>query len=70
MMLMRLLPSASARPAASPPRPLGAAEGKAKGASDAEALMKASRPRVRLNTRQRAALKQWIALREGTGKLE
>ncbi|PSC71447.1 dual specificity phosphatase domain [Micractinium conductrix] len=46
------------------------AEGKAKGASDAEALMKASRPRVRLNTRQRAALKQWIALREGTGKLE
>ncbi|EFN58779.1 hypothetical protein CHLNCDRAFT_56882 [Chlorella variabilis] len=41
------------------------AEGVAKGAADAEAVMKAERPRVRLNRRQRAALKQWVAEREG-----
>lgn len=56
-----------------PPRPAehllspccDAAEGVAKGAADAEAVMKAERPRVRLNRRQRAALKQWVAEREG-----
>lgn len=31
--------------------------------------MKAERPRVRLNTRQRAALKQWVVARE-SGKLK
>lgn len=46
-----------------------AAEGLAKGAGDSEALMKAERPRVRLNTRQRAALKQWLVARE-SGKLK
>lgn len=42
-----------------------AAEGLAKGPAEAEALMKAERPRVRLNKRQKAALKQWAAAREG-----
>lgn len=37
------------------------AEGLAKGAQEAEAMMKAERPRVRLNTRQRDALQQWVA---------
>lgn len=41
------------------------AEGLAKGPAEAEALMKAERPRVRLNKRQKAALKQWAAAREG-----
>lgn len=42
-----------------------AADGHASGPADAEALMKAERPRVRLNTRQRAALKRWAAARGG-----
>lgn len=43
------------------------AEGHAATAEEAEALMKAKRPRVRLNPRQKLALKQWIA---GRGKLQ
>jgi len=49
---------------------LPAADGHAKGASEAEALMKAQRPRVRLNRRQKAALKQWIVLHHEGGKRE
>ena len=40
------------------------AEGQARGVDDAEGLLKAQRPRVRLNARQRAALKQWLVERE------
>lgn len=40
------------------------AEGLAEGAADAEALMKAQRPRVRLNRRQKAALKAWASMRK------
>lgn len=45
-----------------------AAEGRAQGASEAEALMKAERPRVRLNRRQQAALHAWLALRQEGAK--
>ena len=51
-------------PRCPPPIDWPAAEGQAKGPADAEALMKAQRPRVRLNRRQKAALKQWVAMRE------
>lgn len=47
-----------------------AAEGRAQGASEAEALMKAERPRVRLNKRQKAALLAWLALRQEGAKQE
>lgn len=40
------------------------AEGLAESAADAEALMKARRPRVRLNRRQKAALKAWVGIRK------
>jgi protein-tyrosine phosphatase len=40
------------------------AEGQARGIGDAEAMLKAERPRVRLNYRQRGALKAWLAGRE------
>ncbi|KAL4424957.1 hypothetical protein ABPG77_002842 [Micractinium sp. CCAP 211/92] len=46
------------------------AEGRAQGASEAEALMKAERPRVRLNKRQKAALLAWLALRQEGAKQE
>lgn len=39
------------------------AEGAAAGPAEAEALMKAQRPRVRLNKRQMGALKAWAAAR-------
>ncbi|KAI7840365.1 hypothetical protein COHA_005909 [Chlorella ohadii] len=42
------------------------AEGLAKGPAEAEALMKAERPRVRLNKRQKAALKQFRASSHGS----
>lgn len=45
------------------------AEGIAKGAADAEAIMKSVRPRVRLNSRQMGALRAWCAVRDG-GKYE
>lgn len=44
------------------------AEGYAKGLDDAEAYMKVERPRIRLNRRQRLAVKQWMALRDVTSK--
>jgi hypothetical protein len=44
------------------------AEGYAKGLDDAEAYMKVERPRIRLNKRQRLAVKQWMALRDVTSK--
>lgn len=40
------------------------AEGRASGVAEAEALMQAQRPRVRLNRRQRAALLAWVARRK------
>ena len=40
------------------------AQGTAEGVDDAEALMQAARPRVRLNRRQRAALEAWAGGRE------
>lgn len=40
------------------------AEGTAQNIEQAEAIMKAARPKVRLNTRQRASLKQWVDLRK------
>ena len=40
------------------------AEGYVGGVEGAEALMKAARPKVRLNRRQRAALKAWAAARD------
>lgn len=46
------------------------AEGTAKSAAEAEAVMKAERPRVRLNRRQMAALQAWVALRGAGGKQE
>lgn len=44
------------------------AEGRARGVDEAEAMLKAERPRVRLNWRQRQALKQWLAQREAAEK--
>lgn len=55
---LRLSPGAISCPAL-------AAEGLAKGPAEAEAMMKAERPRVRLNKRQKAALKQWAAAQDG-----
>lgn len=40
------------------------ADGSAVSIEEAEKVMKRSRPRVRLNRRQRAALKQWLANRK------
>lgn len=40
------------------------ADGRAAGVAEAEALMQAQRPRVRLNRRQRAALLAWVARRK------
>ena len=40
------------------------ADGSAQSIDAAEKVMKASRPRVRLNRRQKGALKQWLADRK------
>jgi protein-tyrosine phosphatase len=42
--------------------------GEAQDAGDAEALLKAARPRVRLNRRQRAMLEKWMQRRQDTRK--
>jgi hypothetical protein len=52
------------------PHRLPAAEGTAKSAAEAEAVMKAERPRVRLNRRQMSALQAWVALRGAGDKQE